>query len=217
MAEAKDRLDLAALSYRFSQLETLCTQLEDLTKQPKYAQAVCQRILVNLRDELKLVDIALEGRMRSIIAQFGITSRELYILIFGDKDRLLKKAFRNDQESIIELVSTIRTSISLWKTRVTGGYEKLSTTSIGGTTDTIAEAQQGAPPSDWKAPFGKNVLFRHNLLGEVEIRYISFGDTYRITKFLDETNLRRFATLIVHNQLAPVSYTHLTLPTILLV
>lgn len=119
MASIRDSLDLRTLSTGFNRLEGLCRELESLISQPKYSKSECQTTLINLRDELHLVEIATEAdRIRPLIIQLGITSRELYVLLFNDKDRLLKNAFKNDKRSITELISQVRASISLWETRV---------------------------------------------------------------------------------------------------
>lgn len=188
MSDKHGKLDLNVLLYRFGRLEDLCNELEHLIRQPKYTKAECQIMLVKIRDELMLVDTAIEvHRMHSTLTKLKITPRELYILIFAGKEKLLEKAFKNDKKSIIELISKIRASISLWKTRIIRDY-KLEATPI-------IEANKS------KQFFKNNTVFEHILLGRVEIKYLTLADAEKIEHFLQEPNARHFTSLVVHNQL----------------
>jgi hypothetical protein len=188
MSDKQGELDLNVLLYRFGRLEGLCNELEHLIKQPKYATAECQTILIKLRDELELVDILIEiDKLWAAIKKFKITARELYILSFAGREKLLEKAFKNDKRSIAELIGKVRTSISLWKTRITGEYKLKATP--------IIEADKS------KQFFKNNTVFEHILLGRVEIKYLTLADAEKIEHFLQESNTRHFTVLVVHNQL----------------
>lgn len=49
--------------------------------------------------------------------------------------------------------------------------------------------------------FGKNVRFANEVLGDVELKYISYGDTWEIIGILSERNPRHFAERVIHHQL----------------
>ncbi len=53
----------------------------------------------------------------------------------------------------------------------------------------VASQKESNSTPEAKLPFGKNTTFKHNTLGEVEIKYISVGDSEKITQFLQETEL----------------------------
>lgn len=200
-SNARDSLDLNVLSYRFDRLEDLCSKLDTLIRRPDCDKIECQETLIKLRDELMLVGMALESDgTRAIIADFNISSRELYVLIFAGTDRLLEKAFKNNKESIMELTNKVRTSISLWRTRIIGPHEA-STASGAVTAQPTPEPKNGSPVSEAKLPLGKDLVFTHSQLGRVKIKYISLNDAIRIQEFLQETNSRRFAVSVVHHQL----------------
>jgi hypothetical protein len=67
--------------------------------------------------------------------------------------------------------------------------------------------EQAANPKEFnstpeaKLPFGKNTTFKHSALGEIEIKYISVGDSQKIAQFLMEADDHRFARLVIHNQM----------------
>lgn len=52
-----------------------------------------------------------------------------------------------------------------------------------------------------KLPFGKNIVFTHTLLGQVEVKFISVKDARTIRGWMQETNFRSFAVSVVHNQM----------------
>ena len=64
-----------------------------------------------------------------------------------------------------------------------------------------SNTDDSAPKHEAKLPFGKNIVFAHNLLGQVEVKYISVKDARTIRGLLKETNFRYFAVSVVHNQL----------------
>lgn len=65
----------------------------------------------------------------------------------------------------------------------------------------VSNPDDSAPKHEAKLPFGKNIVFAHNLLGQVEVKYISVKDARTIRGLLQETNFRYFAVSVVHNQL----------------
>lgn len=64
----------------------------------------------------------------------------------------------------------------------------------------VSQKESNSTP-EAKLPFSKNTTFKHSTLGEVEIKYISVGDSKKITQFLQETDAQRFAKLVIHNQI----------------
>ena len=49
--------------------------------------------------------------------------------------------------------------------------------------------------------FGKNVKFTNEELGDIEIKYLSWGDAKKVAKFIDEKKPRSFASKVIFNQL----------------
>jgi hypothetical protein len=67
---------------------------------------------------------------------------------------------------------------------------------------TMDEMQkQDQAQGDVNKIFGKNVKITHPILGEVEIKYLSWGDNGKIAKFIEDKSPRSFAIKVIHNQL----------------
>lgn len=143
-------LDIGLLKSRFATLNALCDDLEKLIKKPGQSKTELQVLLVNLKNELRLVEVAMPGeKLVPAIRNIDITPEELYILSFDDKDQFLNKALKGDTKSIIECIGAIRASISLWQMRVLPRLERVTN---GG--------QKGKPAVKWLA--GRQL--RHKIL-----------------------------------------------------
>lgn len=107
------------LSTRFLTLKPLCDEIIEQISSPTKSSVALTINLSSLKNELRLIDVAINSdKIRPIIRRFSITSEELYILSFSSCHRFQSKAFKGNDSSIIECVSAIRASISLWETRV---------------------------------------------------------------------------------------------------
>lgn len=116
----KTSLDLIQLlKTRFSNLDVICANIENLVNTTHYSKNDLKLQLTNLKNELRLVEVAIPGhKVHPLLQDLSITPEELYILIFFNVERFRKEAFKADKIAIIECISAIRASISLWKTRV---------------------------------------------------------------------------------------------------
>ena len=79
-------LDIGLLKSRFVELNALCDELEKLIKKPGQSKTELQVLLVKLKNELRLVEVAIPGhRLEPVLRKLRITPQELYILIFHNK------------------------------------------------------------------------------------------------------------------------------------
>lgn len=107
------------LKTRFSNLNIICKNIENLVNDTHYSKNGLKSQLSNLKNELRLVEVAIPSfKITSVLNGLSITPSELYILIFRNVEQFLKKALKGDKTAIIECISAIRASISLWETRV---------------------------------------------------------------------------------------------------
>jgi len=51
------------------------------------------------------------------------------------------------------------------------------------------------------SPFGNNTVFEDAVLGTIELKHVSYGDSTQIAKYLNEKSPRRFTCLVIHHQL----------------
>jgi DNA-binding MarR family transcriptional regulator len=130
----ENRLDTELLRSRFAELSGLCNELEKLVTEPQKSRSELQVALVRLKNQLRLIEIATSGQILelSTIRRFRITGSELFILMFHNKDQFLNKALKGDTKSIIECTSAIKSSISLWETRILRHLDSKANGSVEG-------------------------------------------------------------------------------------
>ena len=199
----KNELDFGVLKTSFARLDIVCSELENAVKQKDYPKLQYQNTLANLRDELDLITSQTTAdKMIPITRELGITPHELGILLFSYSDELFKRAFKNDIRAIIDLISHVKVSLALWRTRIIAKYESQDTTITTSTKRPSANAGGNIAAEQNKAPiFGRNIAFPQMLPVEIELKFISLNDLINIQDFLKEQDTRHFVALVIENQL----------------
>ena len=112
------------LDSRFSRVSSICDSIVQQISNPDKSNQLFMLLLADLKNELRIVEISIHGN--NLIPLLGyldtfnvhITPEELYILLFSNVKEYKNKAFKGDVNSVIETISSIKASISLWETRI---------------------------------------------------------------------------------------------------
>jgi hypothetical protein len=185
----KNEIDFGVLRTSFARLDIVCSELENAVKQKDYPKLQYQNALANLRDELDLITSQTTAdKMIPILREFGITPHELGILLFSYSAELFKRAFKNDIRAVIDLISHVKVSLALWRTRIIAKYESQ---------DTTITTSTKRPPANARG----NIAFPQMLPVEIELKFISLNDLMSIQDFLKEQDTRHFVALVIENQL----------------
>jgi hypothetical protein len=111
-------MDVELTRHRFSNLESLCDKLQTAVANDS-PKPELREIVAQLKKELQIAEINLSHLLHSETgSSLGITSRELYVLIFHNVIQLLEKPNLSDKQMLLSLIKTIRYKMSLWEQRV---------------------------------------------------------------------------------------------------
>ncbi len=112
------------LDARFSRISAICDSIAQQIGNPDKSTQLFMLLLADLKNEFRLVEISTHGNDFIPLLRYldtvnvHITPEELYILSFHNVKQYTKKAFKGDVTFVIETISSIKASISLWETRI---------------------------------------------------------------------------------------------------